>query len=310
MKFSTAGLTIGLASLTAFAGVATAADMPGYRGSSKDYGQAAVPVPAPVPYEEHYKWYIGAGVGYAVGSSGTINASTGIEITPFEDQNGPFHGSVFAGRYLTPSLRVEFGMDFRAKQKIARATPYNYVATLSETGAASAVNPTIDTINTNYYDMTHTEKAHVTTNTYMFNAYYELMQGSRVRPYIGAGIGLATHYLTRQMRETGTCLFGENFDPAGPSTIVTGCFNTDALPSVAQVSSSGSTTGFGLAAALMAGATVDLSARTHLDLGYRFMYMGSKTVVHMNDALGNLSTIDVGARKDHEIRTAVRFDLW
>ncbi len=310
MKFATAGLAIGLVSLTALSAATHAADMPGQRMGGGAYGQAAVPVPAPVPYEEHYKWYIGAGVGFSAKMTGNIAGTTGIDISPFEDQTGPVYGSIFAGRYLTPSLRVEFGMDFRAKQKVASGTPYNYSVTLSEAGAASVANPAVDTINYNNYDMTHSEKARVNTNTYMFNAYHEFMPGSRVRPYVGAGIGLATHHLTREMIESGTCSSAGNFDPATGIDIATGCHSTDALPTALRVSPGGSTTGFGLAASLMAGATVDLSARTHLDLGYRFMYMGSKTVVTLSDALGNWSTIDVGARKDHEVRTAIRFDLW
>lgn len=309
MKLATAGLTIGLVSMTAFAGAATAADMPGARVGGGSYGQAAVPVPAPVPYEEHYKWYVGGGVGYAVRSGNNItssvdNLSFGNGIAVINGEDGPVHGSIFAGRYVTPSLRLEFGMDFRAKEKIVTGS-HTYQVTY--TGDGSLVSP--GSTNTNVYDVTHDEKAHLTTNTYMFNAYYEFMPGRMVRPYVGAGVGFATHALRREFSETNICSASDN-SVTGPLPAGS-CYITPGLPMPGAVQNgAGSTLGFGLAASLMAGATVDLGPRTHLDVGYRLMYMGSKTVSALPDSLAGLTTIDVGARTDHEIKTNLRFDLW
>lgn len=309
MKFATAGLAIGLVSLTALSAATHAADMPGQRMGGGAYGQAAVPVPAPVPYEEHYKWYIGAGVGYAARAGSGVtssvdNLSAGSGIAVINGDDGPVHGSIFAGRYLTPSLRVELGADFRAKQKIVTGS-HAYQVTYSGDGTAVAPAST----NTNVYDVVHNEKAHLTTNTYMLNAYYELMQGRTVRPYVGAGIGFATHSLRRELSETNTCASSEN-SVTGPLPAGS-CYITAGLPTPGStVTGAASALGFGLAAAFMAGATVDLGPRTHLDVGYRLMYMGSKTVTALSDSLSGVTTIDVGARTDHEIRTSLRFDLW
>ncbi len=310
MKFATTGQSIGLISsglisLAALMSVANAADMPGHRGSAKDYGQAAVPVPAPVPYEEHYKWYMGAGVGYTVRGDSNITSSVtnlccgGISTINAED--GPVYGSVFAGRYLTPSLRVELSADFRAKQKIVTGehsyrTRYTSAPTVVGTDANYAV-----------YDVVHDEKSHLTTNTYMLNAFYEFGQGRKIRPYVGAGIGFATHYLRRELTET-SAAFECGTVTGGVDTSTGMC--DGALPAGGLAVGAASTTGFGLAAALMAGATVDLGPRTHLDIGYRLMYMGSKTAVALPDSLAGMTTIDVGARTDHELRTAIRVDLW
>lgn len=309
MKFATSGLAIGLVSLTALSSAASAADMPGQRMGGGSYGQAAVPVPAPVPYEEHYKWYVGGGVGYAVRAGSGVtssadNLTAGYGISVINAEDGPVQGSVFAGRYLTPSMRVELGMDFRAKQKIVTGS-HTYQVTY--TGDGSLVSP--GSTNTNVYDVTHDEKAHLTSNTYMLNAYYEFMPGRTVRPYVGAGVGFATHSLRREFSESNSCNYSENSAlgalPAGS------CYITAGLPTPGtSVSNAASSLGFGLAASLMAGATVDVGPRTHVDVGYRLMYMGSKTVSALPDSLAGFTTIDIGARTDHEIRTSVRFDLW
>lgn len=316
MKLITAGLTIGLVSLTALAGAATAADMPGVRAGGGTYGQAAVPVPAPVPYEEHYKWYIGGGVGFAARSSGNISASDGINLTPFEDQNGPAYGTLAFGRYLTPSLRLELSADFRAQQRLATSTPYTYQGRRYGVGPLVAVpvtaTQTVDVESQNYndYDIVHSEKATLQTNTFLLNAYYEFARLGSFRPYVGAGIGFAMNRLHRSVTEDGTCYNGGNtvYDWLFP-TLPQTCHEQDDLHNTMRLTSGASATGIGFAGALMVGGTYDLSARTHLDVGYRLMYMDGKTVVSLPGITG-LTTIDIGSRVDHELRTGIRFDLW
>jgi opacity protein-like surface antigen len=290
MKRITAGLLVGLVTIGAALQPASAADMGGRApGGIKDYGGGGVPVPAPVPYEEHYKWYVSAGIGYTVNSSGSITHTPEIAPRAFGDERGPVVFSGAFGRYITPSLRMELGMDFRTKERVVRG------------GNTSTVRHDIGA-NFNEWRITHGEEADIQTNTYMLNGYYDILRTGRFKPYLGAGIGFATHRLTRQFQETTTCIGTQ----AGVGAACNGApFTQPTTPA------SGGTdaTGVGLAASLMAGVGINLSARTHLDIGYRFMWQGGHAVINLPSAFGS-SVLDVGSRKDHEIRTSLRFDLW
>jgi hypothetical protein len=291
---------MGLVSLAAMIVPAEAADMNGRGpGGAKDYGHGAVPVPAPVPYEEHYKWYVSGGVGWTARSSGTVTGTSEIDTLGFSGENGPAVISAAFGRYITPSLRLEFGMDFRTKQKVTRGGFFYSTGTIVDASTG----------NYNTYDILHAEEARVQTNTYMLNGYYDFARhGGRLKPYVGAGIGVATHRLSRTTQEVGVCSSGNH------ATNTNGCHDAYSsfhatLPNPFVGAATASDTGIGLAASVMAGIGIDLSARTHLDIGYRFMWQGGTAHVVLPSTLGT-SKLEVGDRKDHEIRTTLRFDLW
>jgi opacity protein-like surface antigen len=217
-----------------------------------------------------------------------VTATSEVSRIAFGDERGPAVFSVAMGRYLTPSLRMELGLDFRTKQKVVR-------------GGSFATNRRV-TNGANYDDwaINHSEEGHVQSNTYMLNGYYDILRAGRFRPYVGAGIGLATHNLTRQYTESTTCV--------GSNNLGAGICNLFVAP-VTPSNADGNATGVGLAASLMAGVNIDLSARTHLDIGYRFMWQGGRAALNLPSAFGS-SMLDVADRKDHEIRTTLRFDLW
>ena len=137
--FAALAVSVALVSIGASTAPALAGDMNnGGNGSAKDRGAQGMPVPAPVPYEEHYKYYMGAGLGLAFMSSGNIGLTVGgsrlAAHRPFgdaDDFRGPVSVSLFAGRYITPSLRMELGVDLRDDQKRSKTTAYQ--ATLSST---------------------------------------------------------------------------------------------------------------------------------------------------------------------------------
>lgn len=302
---------------------AHAADMNGKgRGSMKDRANGAVPVPAPAPYEEHYKYYMGAGFGYTFAASGDVSLSAGgvaggLPIGGIGDLNGPFVMSVFAGRYITPTLRTEIGLDLRTTQKRARA--YNYAASLGGTmdfGTPAA--PNVQTVYNNYA-VTRTEDIEHRNNTLMFNLYYDMNRGGRFNPYVGAGLGISQLHLARGTTEIARCLDGGLHPVTGAAN---GCWAgaSPALPTGLSpaLSRTDAETGIGLAASLMAGFTYNLSERTHLDVGYRLMFQGGHAAVTAR-SLGpcsagcsgtGVSILDVGSRVDHEIRTGIRWDLW
>jgi opacity protein-like surface antigen len=300
---------------------AQAADMGGNgHGSMKDRGRGGTPVPAPMPVEEHYKYYVGGGVGYTLRSSGDMDLTAGgvvggLPFGGYGDMSGPFVFSMFAGRYITPTLRTEIGLDLRTAQNRSRSMSYD--ARLN--GRMDFGTPTTPDYRTvsNNYAVDRTEDVRLRNNTLMLNVYYDMNRGGRFNPYFGAGVGISHLQFARNSTENAVCVDGGTHPITGlPATCWGG--TTPVLPTAVGIYSSNAETGFGLAAALMAGLTYNLSERTHLDVGYRLMYQGAKAAVSSASLgpCGNLcgatgiSIMNVGSRVDHEIRTGLRWDLW
>lgn len=310
------------------AGPSLAADMSGGIPGGMKGGAGAVPVPAPVPYNETYKYYLGGSLGWTFSSSGdatmstpgagvnpawlnptgplplpTIPSGTAPSLAGFADQEGPGVFSVFAGRYITPSLRMELGIDLRAAQGIGRSLQ-SYGAAFSEPTTAGPVGSN----DINVYNVTRSDDVKVRTNTLMINAYYDFNRGGRITPYVGAGLGLSVMRVTRNSSEASVCSYGLNDNDLATHVA---CFGGggSTMPPAALLTGSAAESQLGLAASLMAGASVAIGPRTHWDIGYRLMWQGSTASIGL-PGLGGTNTIKVGDRLDHEIRTGLRFDVW
>jgi opacity protein-like surface antigen len=345
-------LTLSAALLFAGAAVATAADMSdGAPGGIKDYRGAAVPVPVPVPYEETHKYYMGGLIGYSFArqgkTSGYFDDGTGtrtpIDTIPMSDFVGPASVSILFGRYLTPSLRVDLSMDFRSSNKVSNQIKSNYNIRMYEAGRDKTVTEVIGfdstgapvtlvtytgpSQNYNVYNVEHSEVSSTQAHSFLINASYDLTSIGKFKPYIGAGVGFAVHTLDRRTTDVGKCENGigggsdrthggwNDIDDTYGIRQAGTCWNSEKLPSQFTNTNSKVTSGVGLAAALMAGATYSLSPRTHLDMNYRLMWMGGRVLSSAPLAPADIynkafTMLEVGNRLDHEIRTGLRFDLW
>lgn len=327
-------LTSTVAALALTAGAALAGDLSGGTpGGLRDGRGMGVPVPAPVPYEETYKYYVGGSVGWAISSTAQINAATtggeSFEAGSGNNFFGPASGGIFVGRYITPSLRVELGMDVRLPVKVASGSSA-YTARLYEAGPTKTVTEqriitlngvqqletvtvyTGESKNFNEYNVSHTEKASLMSNTFMFNLVHDFNREGRFNPYLGAGVGFVTHLLHRDATENAKCSKGGNnidelYGLLNPGT----CYDTALVPLKYVTSGSKTAMGVGLAASVQAGVAYKLSERVHWDTGYRLMWMGGKvaSTVETSNGIGT-TTVSVGNRVDHEIRTGIRFDIW
>jgi opacity protein-like surface antigen len=106
---------------------------------------------------------------------------------------------------------------------------------------------------TNFYDGKKEEAV------FLFNAYYDFESYGIVKPYVGAGVGAAWIKISEF---------------------------TDVNPNPFAIGLSGSTETWNFAAALYAGATVDLKENLKLDVGYRFLYMGDAETEDLLDPNG------------------------
>ncbi|MEL6299040.1 MAG: outer membrane beta-barrel protein [Pseudomonadota bacterium] len=124
------------------------------------------------------------------------------------------------------------------------------------------------------------------SDLFMANLYYDIDRGNRFNPYIGIGLGAVRHKTTEGTVEscgctTGIVEEGENWSVAG---------------------------------ALMAGFSLKLRSRFHLDAGYRFLYLGHAETGPVRTTGGTTGTQvsedptveDIHA---HEVRVGLRYDI-
>lgn len=267
----------------------------------RGYGSAGVPVPMPQTYEETFKWYIRGDVGSAFRSSGKVDIG-GWPITvrqPNEWQEQSIVSFGF-GRYITPSLRTEFTLDYRTERKLAsgtQITPNNNTITLAVAGTSAF----------NTYSLTQNEEVGYQNSTLLMSGFYDFNRGGRLRPYVGAGVGLAIHQLSRTGQDTYTCTDGLITQAGVPPVVTVGCSTTNGLVTSYSNTSNANSIGYGLAAQLSGGVTYDIAPRTHWDTGYRILWQSGRIGVSSMDGLSQLHIAD---RIDHELRTGVRWDLW
>jgi opacity protein-like surface antigen len=132
----------------------------------------------------------------------------------------------------------------------------------------------------------------------LLNGYWDLANWHGFTPYIGAGVGFA------HLRMSG-------FTISSQSTFTDATTGDQTVQLASGFSDSSSKTNF--AWALMAGTSYDLSSNAKLDLGYRYLNMGSGTSASTSLLFCTCGTIgdplkisDITA---HEIRLGVRWAL-
>lgn len=112
--------------------------------------------------------------------------------------------------------------------------------------------------------------------TAMFNAYYDLGRVGPMVPYIGAGVGFAYHRM------------GDVTSDVSPNTQ----FGEDKLA---------------FAWSLMAGVAFQLTDRAIIDVGYRYIDMGSARSAHGDAALAWNPRLELDDMRAHEIKIGLRY---
>ncbi len=121
---------------------------------------------------------------------------------------------------------------------------------------------------------------HLKTYTMMFNAYHDIGKFGGFVPYVGAGLGWAYHKMDDVIIS----------DPGSPNPQ----FGEDKLS---------------FAWSLMAGVGYQLSDRAVLDLGYRYMDMGSARSSH-NDTTNSWNPrLEIDDIRAHEFKVGIRYHL-
>jgi opacity protein-like surface antigen len=296
-SFSVA-LTIGALATGLIASAPATADSWWGRGSVKDR-RAAVPVPAPAPIPDYAaRWYLRGdlGVGFSVPNASENGIRYGYNLyywdtsTPFgtpsswldDDTISTLNYGAGIGYYWTSNFRTDLTLEGRSRQKLKIRGTYAYP---EEAFVGPSWGYTGDLIAGETQDV-----AELSSRLLLFNAYYDFGHAGSLRPYIGAGIGLAMNKLERSFAND------EIVCEEDLSCSLQG--STRAKDSTHDVT---------FAAALMAGVSYSITPVTMLDLNYRYLYIsGSDIDLDINGVKSNFSTGDI---HEHQIRLGLRWNI-
>jgi len=190
---------LGLGALLAAAGAAQAGDF-SYGAGLRNRVEvpAPIPVPAPMPVPEGFTYYLRADLGWSFASepsfseSGATHSALAVTFASLPSSvstDGVLGGTIGFGAYLTPHLRGDLTLDFRAEQDV------DATATYTDPPAVAGVV---------------TERLKVSRVVGLVNAYWDVLPRGAFTPYIGAGIGFVyndierTHITTEDAVQTRT----------------------------------------------------------------------------------------------------------
>ena len=278
---------------------AEAADWNNGAGGIKDYKAAGVPVPAPIPVMEHFRWYLRADVGLGIyhevsaseigttygaiqGGIGALN-SFGSGPSWFSTDFNTFASyGVGVGLYVTPRVRGDITVDARTESNINGRGTYSYALYNHAVAPVAPIGVTVFG--------TVSDRTEVRTTAGLMNVYYDLTDRGALTPYVGIGAGFAVRNLKRSNNSQ------EQFVSAGGTVTSAGLSGHTSANSVAP------------AVALTAGAAYSLQSGMVLDFNYRYMYVGETDVSLIAGAA--TSVVKLGDTHEHSIRAGLRWNVW
>ena len=300
MKTTLLKLALGLTVAAMGAMPAGAGD---YGGGLKGLRGSYVPVPAPNPVPDYKaKYYLRAdlGVGFNIGSdlsesgarygrndAGLFNASRPFALgdpaffNAFSTDGGHDVGYSFgvgAGYYITNNFRMDLTFDLREEKSPSLNGDFTY-----DNYVDTDADGIVDSPDGNEVSGTVRDRFRLRSGIFLANAYYDMSGFGRWRPYVGGGVGFSVNELER-LHQTNYSLCG-----------TPGCANPVSAGSVRESSDTRYT--YSLAAQLTAGVSYQVWDNTHLDINYRYLFVGGTDQdMSLN---GRNSTIEIDDQHEH-----------
>jgi opacity protein-like surface antigen len=270
------------------AGLATAAEA---NGTGRGAASVPVPVPAPVPVPDFAAdYYIRLDISYNWSDTHRFETEYDVYAPTLREDAGLDEFARYGvglGFYLSRWLRMDVTLDVRNE------------ITGDADGTVDYVDPVTG------LDMQDVIADEIRARTWsgLVNAYIDIPMGHSFTPYIGAGVGLVLHSLSRTLNQTITCT-----DAVGDCDPNTGGVQPG---NVLQATYSGSDKDWALAfaGALMVGATYDITPSTKFDFGYRMLFLdGADFSLNVGSGNPNQHVI-IDDQIVHELRVGLRFDI-
>jgi opacity protein-like surface antigen len=277
-------VTVAISSVLIQPSVSHAADLGGYRDAAKQ--EAYQPRDSyQTQYVPHRQFYVRGDVGvgqhhFGGFSQGDLTENGGT----FASQSigdSTFIGAGF-GWQLNSRFRLDFTGEYRSTADVKALD--NLVGSLSAPDGLLQAN-------TQY-------NGHMTAIVGLANGYWDITNWRGFTPYLGAGVGFA-HVKTSNFTTQSNALFTD---------VATG---DEVTQSSNGYSGSKSQTNF--AWALMAGTSYDLSSNAKLDIGYRYLNLGSGVSAStdmLNCTCGTIGApLKISDLESHEFKIGVRWML-
>jgi len=273
-----------------------------YGGSIKDNAIETILVPEAVEIPDTVSWYLRGDLSYGVTADVDVNSS----VSGIVDPEGVTGFGVGFGRYLSPNTRLDFTFDYRRDEEVFNFSgqrTYNVTRFVDLDG-----NPLTAPQQANYQLLINdTDFEALASHMALVNFYYDFDRMGRFRPYVGGGIGIAIHEVSRRRQAVVTGCTG--VDPNDP-TIPVPDIGCGLLPQndtdLAEADRNEEIIyGVGFAVAAHVGFSYELSDHVKLDAGYRVAFQSGDiaTTVGINE-------ISMGNRVDQEVRIGLRYDIW
>ncbi|WP_170181784.1 outer membrane protein [Phreatobacter stygius] len=233
----------------------------------------AAPLAPPVLAEDFASgWYVRGDLSASLFRRASLGAGNTSYFAPgqWADLNATRAGSAFGGGlgvgFKYKWFRLDATLDIRSAARFSGMAPPNGDWLYAGPLPVPARN----------------ERFSVTSQTALINAYVDLGGWGGVTPYVGAGLGVA---------RLSASSYSSTPVPAAA-----------ALGEIAVTPALTGTTKWNLAAAAMAGVTFDITPQARLDIGYRYLHMGS---LRFADTAGG--SYRAGPVAAHEIRIGLRY---
>ncbi len=244
-----------------------------------DPGYADVPALQDTKVEFGTGWYIRGDIGVTRLPTPTLVDSQSERTAPVlslksGSQLG-YTASLGAGYAFNNWFRTDTVFDFHKPLHVTSGGGFYPASTQTcQTGYVSVLQSAstdilgdTTTVNEPYYSDCYSQnQAKVQSYDVLVNGYVDLGHWSRFTPYVGAGVGLSFGHYSSSLNfyQSDNTPYNVYFSLPGSSAILHG---------YRDVTTSGNYYNF--AFALMAGVAIDVADHTKLDIGYRYLNLGS-----------------------------------
>jgi opacity protein-like surface antigen len=208
------------------------------------------PAPHAAPIAEASGWYLRGDIGIGALNSGKYNYSDNPSGVVLKDKDfgAQFFGGIGAGYQFNSWLRFDVTGEYRGNAKFGVRDHYSF-------DCSTALQP--NCVNVGQNDI----RGKISSMVLLANAYLDLGTWHGLTPFIGAGVGMT------QNRTSGGTDKGMNFSYSSLTGVPYTGYGTSST-TVANGTKSG------LAYALMAGVSADVSPNLKLEAAYRYLNLG------------------------------------